>query len=302
MKKSSRKKGLVLTILILFLGASMTSPIGESLNKKKSERSYFYEPIPTDVTIIDWVEDVISFDEYNNITIVTNSTDIKIEDIDITQATCTQQGQDVTLSLQVRGTIENRGTTDFYNITEIFDLVEYDFQLITSEQEYLIGYVNQTGLLEYDNKTINLTYSDFSVMDDTLSITFSLVSADEIYQDLSVDAVYFKINFSSPEFIFFFDMAPNPPLFKAFFIGLIENPTITPDYIIFNPLRMTAIWFLPFNITRNTSGPFMISTKYFGYVGHWIIIGVFNVDMFFLGGNFRCPIKDRLLTYLQHKP
>jgi hypothetical protein len=121
----------------------------------------------------------------------------------------------VFLSLQVVGLIENRGELlDLYgNFTDI-DAVEYDFQLTTSEQDYMISYCNQTGKLIYDDVELNLTSSDFSVVGDKLSIWLPLLSAEEIYETLSVTSTYIKFNFSEdPEdLVYFSDVAPNPPL------------------------------------------------------------------------------------------
>ncbi len=102
------------------------------------------------------------------------------------------------------------------DIFAALDSVEYDFQLITSGQDYSVSYSNQTGQLINGFEQINLTSSDFSVVGDTLSITFSLISADEIYENLSVTSTYIKIkgNFSveDPSIVFLSDVAPNPPL------------------------------------------------------------------------------------------
>jgi hypothetical protein len=172
-----------------------------------------------DVTIRDGTGDVSSVDYLTGETnVITNSPDIDVDNIDLIQATYTQQGTQATVSLQVKGNIENRGKIlDPYSedILDVLNTVEYGFQLITSEQDYSVSYSNETGQLVYGNEQINLTSSDFSVVGDTLTIIFSLISAEEIYENLSVTSTYIKANFSSIEssgLVYLSDIAPNPPL------------------------------------------------------------------------------------------
>jgi hypothetical protein len=171
------------------------------------------------VEITDVINDVSSIDYLTGETkVITSSPDITVDNLDIIKATFTQQGIQATVSLQVKGNIENRGKIiDPYSddILNFIDAVEYGFQLTTSTEDYIISYSNQTGQLIYGNEQINLTSSDFSVVGDTLSIYFSLVSADETYEDLSVTSTFIKANFSSIEsegLIYLSDVAPNPPL------------------------------------------------------------------------------------------
>jgi hypothetical protein len=129
----------------------------------------------TDVIITDKTGDVCSQNIWDDeVTVVHSSPYIDVKNIDLTQATYHQQGKQVTLSLQVAGYIENRGNASGY------DFVQYTFELITSGKKYSIWYCNRTCSLYYNNTQINLTSSDFSVVGNTLSITFSLVSADDL--------------------------------------------------------------------------------------------------------------------------
>jgi hypothetical protein len=171
------------------------------------------------VEITDPIGDVSSIDYLTGETkVVTSSPDITVDNLDIIKATFTQQGIQATLSLQVKGNIENRGKIiDPYSMDPLnfIDAVEYGFQLTTSGEDYLVSYSNQSGQLTYGNEQINLTSSDFSVVGDTLSIYFSLVSADETYEDLSVTTTFIKANFSTIEsegLVYLSDVAPNPPL------------------------------------------------------------------------------------------
>jgi hypothetical protein len=171
------------------------------------------------VEITDPIGDVSSIDYLTGETkVVTSSPDITVDNLDIIKATFTQQGIQATVSLQVKGNIENRGKIiDPYSqdILNFIDAVEYGFQLTTSTEDYTISYSNQTGQLTKGYEPINLTSSDFSVVGDTLTITFQLVSADETYDDLSVTSTFIKANFSSIEsegLVYLSDVAPNPPL------------------------------------------------------------------------------------------
>jgi PKD repeat protein len=171
-----------------------------------------------DVTIIDGTGDVCSIDyQTGESTVVTYSTYIDVSNLDITQATYMQQGTQANLSLQVQGIIEDRGDIiDPYNqnFSDHIDAVEYLFELSTSDQDYSVSYSNRTGQITSGSSgPINLTASNFSVIGDTLSVWFSLISADEIYESLSVTSTYIKANLSNISgLVYLSDVAPNPPL------------------------------------------------------------------------------------------
>ncbi|HER45413.1 MAG TPA: hypothetical protein ENO12_01185, partial [Thermoplasmatales archaeon] len=106
-----------------------------------------------DITISDSINDVSSIDYLTGETIVvTSHPEINVENIDITKAEYTQEGATATVSLQVKGNIENRGkiidpeSEDFF---EFIDAVEYGVQLITSDEDYMISYSNGSGQLLY---------------------------------------------------------------------------------------------------------------------------------------------------------
>ena len=174
-----------------------------------------------DVTINDTIEDVSSVDYYTGETVViTSHPDISIDNLDVVQATYTKQGTLVTLTLKVRGTIENRGKiVDLYSedIFDFLDFVEYDFQLTTSEDDYYVSYSNQTGQLSNSVETRNLTPSEFSSDGDTLSVTFSLTNTGEIYDNLTATSMFMKVNMSGGDMdpsglVYLSDIAPNPAL------------------------------------------------------------------------------------------
>jgi PKD repeat protein len=174
-----------------------------------------------DVTIKDIIDDVSSVDYLTSgTTVVTSNPFIDVANIDIVKATYTQQRTTVTVLLQVRGSIENRGkmidSLDEGSLGPL-NFVEYDFQLTTSEQDYTISYANQTGQIGNGIETRNLTSSDFTVVGDTLTITFSLTSAEEVYENMSVTSMFVKMSLTGDEpdlsdFVYLSDIAPNPAL------------------------------------------------------------------------------------------
>jgi len=174
-----------------------------------------------DITITDIIEDVSSIDYLTQgTTIVTSNPNIDVDNLDIIKATYTQQGTQATVTVQVRGSIENRGKIiDLYdeNSFGALNFVEYDFQITTSEQDYSISYANQTGQISNYIETRNLTSSDFTVVGDTLTIIFSLTSAEEVYDNMSVTSMFVKMNFAGDEpditdFVYLSDIVPNPTL------------------------------------------------------------------------------------------
>ena len=177
-----------------------------------------------DETITDGIEDVSSVNLTGETTVITYSPDIDVDNIDLTQATYTKQGTQVTLTLTVAGIIENRGEIiDYYSMDSLgdFNAVEYIFTLTTSEQDYVVSYSNKTGQLTKGTETPeNLTSSDFSIVGDTLTVYITLDSTGETYDSLSVESTFIKANLSLDDmdnmnpldFVYLSDLAPNPPL------------------------------------------------------------------------------------------
>lgn len=212
------KKCLAIGIIVLFIGTNIIPTSNGNSSQKDDSLLQMNRSIPSNVTITDTLGDVCTLNVTTQETnIVTYHPDIDVINLDIEQATYTQQAMQATLSVQVVGIIEDRGQLiDLYeeNVSGL-NFVEYDFQLITSERYYTISYANQTGRLRYGIEIINLTSSDFSVVDDTLSIWFSLLNANETYRDLSLSSMFVKMNISSgnlSEFVYLADLAPNLPL------------------------------------------------------------------------------------------
>jgi hypothetical protein len=172
-----------------------------------------------DIIITDPMNDVGSIDAFTEeTTVVTSHPDIDVANLDIIRATYSQQGKQANVSLEVKGNIEDRGKLfdddDFFDL-QSYNAVDYRFELITSEEDYMISYSNRTAQLMYGNEQINLTSSDFSVVGGTLTISFSLVSEEEVYEELIVTTTFLKVDFENIDeegFVYLQDIAPNPPL------------------------------------------------------------------------------------------
>ncbi len=138
--------------------------------------------------------------------------------IDIVSATYEREGDDVTLTLTVKGSIENKGDLDeLYDedVTSI-EYVAYQFALLTSiDTGYEIVYVNNQCQVTYypsvdfdeTPETENLTEDDFSVLGSTLTLSFPLKNASETFFSLEVASEDATISLSSYEW--FVDYAPD---------------------------------------------------------------------------------------------
>jgi PKD repeat protein len=179
-------------------------------------------------TITDGTGDVSSINYNGDTVLITYSPEIDVDDLDLIEATYTLQGTQVTLTLQVAGLIKDQGEFFDFN-SENFDMnstlnyVEYGFHIITSSDDYVLEYINRTCNFTSNAGSQNLPSSDFSVNGNTLTVMFTLTSADETYQSLAVTSSFTKINLSvlynpsgegdmDKAFIWLTDNAPNPPL------------------------------------------------------------------------------------------
>jgi hypothetical protein len=250
-------------IILLIIGA-MILPSTNGRSYDSTTNLHLNTQIRTDETISDWTNDVCSFHFYRNKwTIITNATDIDVDNLDLTQTTYTQQDIQATLSLQVAGRIENRGQYGNGTIDTI-DLVEYVFRLTTSEQEYFISYMNQTGLLFYNDTILNLTSSDFTIMNNTLLITFPLMDLNETYENLTVIAYFIKADLSSQttKIIYLSDTIPNLWT-KVLLLGQFNSIDSRGAYMTLEAVHLWMIRFHPFQLIRYKPGEIIrISTPY----------------------------------------
>jgi hypothetical protein len=152
--------------------------------------------------------DVIYYDtgEY-----ATSSPNIDIDNIDIVEMTYSRQGITVTLTLKVNGNIENRGSINVDESEDNIDVVVYSLSLSTSNESYDIIYVNNECQITYGStgEIENISKSDFSAEDSTLTVTFDLLSNDETYGDIYGETSYIKMSGDNYEYLD--DTAPDVP-------------------------------------------------------------------------------------------
>jgi hypothetical protein len=190
-----------------------------------------------DVTLTDPSGDVSMVDIYGEqSSYVTSSPDINVDNIDLTRLTYTKTAGSVTVTMEVKGTIEDRGSISVANgdypenLTEIND-VEYQLMLDTnlvgsSADSYSIIYVNkhcQYTTLNSENP-VNLTSpNEYSVSGNMLTVHIPLTNPDEVYARLNGTTTFMKVNITAlsnatdpSEFSKYYtileDVAPNPAL------------------------------------------------------------------------------------------
>ncbi len=187
-----------------------------------------------DTTITDPTGDVVNFDG----TIVTSDPNINIANIDVTQITYTKNDQTATVTLKVDGIIENRGNFDDlaaldgenYDIN--VDMASYSVTVSTTDLSseaginYAITYINQVcNLSIYEGDDYTPTHAEnlstFTVSGDTLTVSFNLMNASEMFGNLSAATLYMKLNFADilngnvedfTDIPYYMDNAPNGDL------------------------------------------------------------------------------------------
>lgn len=123
-----------------------------------------------DKIVLDLEDDVIDFEGEDK-------TDQK-PNIDIISLTYSKTGRFVTIDLEVKGVIENRGSIDFGEDPDpdAFDTVVYNVYLSTSENDYDITYVNEECTL--NGGELSVTYNNDGSI---LTFSFRVSNADETY-------------------------------------------------------------------------------------------------------------------------
>jgi PKD repeat protein len=115
---------------------------------------------------------------------------------------------EVTLTIEVYGQIENRGSLadDPLDITGALDSVTYVVMLSTSEGLYEITYVNQKCQVGYPDET-KQNITSFTVNEGTLQIKFDLTESDEIYEEMIADTYDIKLDISGGDYYMYVDFA-----------------------------------------------------------------------------------------------
>jgi hypothetical protein len=181
----------------------------------------------TSRSITDTTGDVTSIDENENMTIAHSNQYIEVDDIDIVAATCNNTGSSVTVSLRVKGSIQDRGNindifmegydedTDFYNMT--FNTIGYSVNVSTDDTMYTATYVNNNARLATDLSDNTTPVTSFSKNGNTVTMTFS-IDPNENITGFGAQTMFIKVNFSEymegtgAGMYMFSDNAPNEPL------------------------------------------------------------------------------------------
>jgi len=114
--------------------------------------------------------------------------------IDVVKVTYERQDDIVTITVTVKGEIENKGNIEeATEETDSIEYVAYQIAFLTSQESlYEIVYVNNGCQLGYslsvesDVEMENLSEDDFSVDDSNLTISFALKNTSETYGSLEV--------------------------------------------------------------------------------------------------------------------
>jgi len=185
--------------LILVMGISCIL-IGSIYSVVAADENKSIEDPEGDVFVFDYdsedIEDFVTTNEKPNI-------DIK----KITYAK-DSENKEVTLTLEVFGNIEDKGSLDSEDLDSL-NLISYGLSLSTSQDTYEINYINQTCQLSYSNYTI-VNITDFSIYGGTLTIQFDLLNTDETYEEMVANTV--ELIFSGEVIGYYMDIAPDDPM------------------------------------------------------------------------------------------
>jgi|GEM_PF-6215614 len=171
------------------------------------------------VNVTDTLVDVYTYDYDKFVTMYAfqyQYPQIFIDNLDIIKANFTLIGKQATVSLKVRGIIQNAGNPQD-PLKEPFYFVQYEFSLRTLEEDYTIVYINQTAYVQTGIEAIkkqSLAPSEFSAVDDTLTISFNVTSLGETYQDFFAVSTFMEsgtdVNMTVDTLLT--DFAPNRPM------------------------------------------------------------------------------------------
>jgi hypothetical protein len=159
-------------------------------------------------TITDTTGDVLNYYTYE---IATSSPNININNIDIVEMTYSRQGSSVTLTLEVNGSIENKGSISDLE-SDVMEGVAYSLTIYnsTSTESYAVYYVNNECQITYESTddTEDIPVSTLSAEGSTLAVSFDLLSTDETYDTIEAVTEYYKIS-SGEDNEYLIDMAPD---------------------------------------------------------------------------------------------
>lgn len=139
--------------------------------------------------------------------------------IDIKSLTYSRNSDEtsVSVTLEVKGSIQNRGDLFDLNSLEGLIMISYSVSIQTDAELYELTYVNQKCQLTYsDYSSVNIT--DFSVEGGVLNINFNLKNSSEVINDIAA------ITFDIPSFErMYYDDAPTEIVYEANVNGPYEG-------------------------------------------------------------------------------
>lgn len=282
--KTNVRKWVSLSLAFFFIGTGTS--ILASASKDTITTTPTTNTAQTSKSITDWTKDVFTYNNSGRPYLITNSSYVEIKNLDIHTISYTQEGALVTISLQVIGQIENRGSFESYYEQE---LVAYELELATSGTGYDLVYINKEVRIQHDDIQTPLPSSNFTVTGDTFTAWFSV-------GDLSVtnlNATSYYINEISLEY--YNDIAPQPQAKIVFLSGSIHNVTKTDDYTSFNPTKLTILWFKPFGLGHSQLQLMILPKHPLGLLNTKVAFGLFSVVPFVPPSGLEENI-DRLLT------
>ncbi len=189
-------------------------------------------PVSTAFSASDSISDVTGDVVDIEGSIIESSTYLDIEDIDAVDFEYTFTDSTVELVLTVDGQILNRGSfdeinvlygesEDFLNITTIdIDSALYDFLIETENNLYQVRYVNGEVEVTDAYYELNVTDAVASVSGSSLTISFSLDTADDELVSVQAGSQYLRFDFNLDDLLNMSD----DDLYDAMFIALDTVP------------------------------------------------------------------------------
>jgi len=136
--------------------------------------------------------------------------------VDILLLEYEQNGKTVTVTLHVKGVIQNRGSMADYDnlLTEeltdslSLDAVVYEIALVTSSYDYTLTYINkEVNIVLDDDYSVEIPVKSFNTDKSELTITFDLLESGETFEYMGAAAQDVIVVY--PAGHYFVDMAPD---------------------------------------------------------------------------------------------
>jgi len=148
----------------------------------------------------------ISIKDYeNDVLDYVSAEEIIRPNVDINLIEIEQNGKTITVSINVKGIIEDKGTfKDLEELNEIedenftIDIVMYTMELYTVDNIYVINYVNnEINITCETEEIIVIEDKSFNVQGSKLTVTFNLLDDDENYDTIVAGAQEINLDYDS---------------------------------------------------------------------------------------------------------